>query len=230
MTQARFDFEGLVGGYGGSMILRGVGGAVDAGQVLFVLGRNGVGKTTLAKLLMGFLPCRGGSIRIDGADITPLSPPERRKAGISYCPQERVVFDELSVRENLFLMAPPEAAARFERLAALFPILAQRRDQRAGTLSGGEKKMLSFARAAIEDHRLVLLDEPTEGVQAENIERMETVIREQCARGVAYVVVEQNLALAERLADRWMVMDRGAVVLEGTGRVVRETVIPHIQV
>ena len=230
MTAPRFDFAGLVGGYGGSVILRGVGGAVDAGQVLFVLGRNGVGKTTLAKLLMGFLLCRAGSIRIDGADITRLAPPERRRAGISYCPQERVVFDELSVRDNLFLMAPPEAAGRLDRLAALFPLLAERREQRAGTLSGGEKKMLSFARAAIEDHRLVLLDEPTEGVQAENIERMETVIREQCARGVAYVVVEQNLTLAERLADRWLVMDRGEVVMEGAGRVKREAVIRHIQV
>jgi len=230
MKGLRLEFDGLVGGYGGSMILRGVGGAVAPGEVLFVLGRNGVGKTTLAKLLMGFLPCRAGSIRLDGADITRLSSPERRRAGISYCPQERVVFDELSVRENLFLMAPPEAAARVNRLAALFPLLAQRREQRAGTLSGGEKKMLSFARAAIENHRLVLLDEPTEGVQAENIERMETVIRERCAGGVAYVVVEQNLTLAERLADRWMVMDRGEVVLEGSGRVVRETVIRHIQV
>ncbi len=230
MNRLRLEFQGLVGGYGGSMILRGVGGAVAPGEVLFVLGRNGVGKSTLAKLLMGFLPCRSGSILFDGEDIVQLSPPERRRAGISYCPQEQAVFDELSVRDNLFLMAPPEAAARLDRLAALFPLLAQRRDQRAGTLSGGEKKMLSFARAAIETQRLVVLDEPTEGVQAENIERMEIVIREQCARGIAYVVVEQNLTLAERLADRWMVMDRGEVVLEGSGRVERETVIRHIQV
>src|SRR5581483_153419 len=106
-------------------------------------------------LLMGYLPCRAGSIRLDGAGVSALPPPERRRAGVSYCPQERVVFDELSVRDTLFLMAPPAAAERLDRLAELFPLLLERRDQRAGTLSGGEKKILSFTRAAIEDHRLV---------------------------------------------------------------------------
>ena len=230
MSAPRFEFAGLVGGYGGSMILRGVGGAVAPGEVLFVLGRNGVGKTTLMKLLMGFLPCREGSIRLDGQDITMVPPPERRRAGITYCPQERVVFDELSVRDNLMLMAPSDAAARLDRLAARFPLLARRREQRAGTLSGGEKKILSFVRGAIEDHRLVLLDEPTEGVQAENIERMEAVICEQRAAGVAYVIVEQNLTLAERLADRWLVMDKGQVALQGSGRIDREAVMGHIHV
>jgi len=230
MSAPRFEFTGLVGGYGGSMILRGVGGAVAPGEVLFVLGRNGVGKTTLMKLLMGFLPCREGSIRLDGQDITLVTAPERRRAGITYCPQERVVFDELSVRDNLMLMAPSDAASRLDRLAARFPLLARRREQRAGTLSGGEKKILSFVRGAIEDHRLVLLDEPTEGVQAENIERMEAVICEQRAAGVAYVIVEQNLTLAERLADRWLVMDKGQVALEGSGRIDREAVMGHIHV
>jgi branched-chain amino acid transport system ATP-binding protein len=212
------------------MILRGVAGAVAPGEVLFVLGRNGVGKSTLMKALMGFLPCREGSVTFDGRDITALAPPERRRAGITYCPQERAVFDELSVADNLFLMAPPGAAARREHLAERFPILRRRREQRAGTLSGGEKKILSFVRGAIEDHALVLLDEPTEGVQAENIERMESVIREQCAAGTAFVIVEQNLTLAERLADRWLVMDKGQVVAEGNGRPERAAIIGHIQV
>lgn len=230
MSAPRFEFAGLVGGYGSSMILRGVGGSVGPGEILFVLGRNGVGKTTLMKVLMGFLPRREGSIRLDGQDITPLTPPERRRAGITHCPQERVVFDELSVRDNLMLMAPSDAAARLDRLAARFPLLARRREQRAGTLSGGEKKILSFVRGAIEDHGLVLLDEPTEGVQAENIERMEAVIREQRAAGVAFVIVEQNLTLAERLADRWLVLDKGQVALEGSGRIDREAVLGHIHV
>jgi len=230
MSALRFEFEGLVGGYGSSMILRGVGGAVAAGEVLFVLGRNGVGKSTLMKLLMGLLPCRAGRVRLDGQDITGMATPERRRDGITYCPQERIVFDELSVRDNLMLMAPPDAAARLDRLAARFPLLARRREQRAGTLSGGEKKILSFVRAAIEDHRLVLLDEPTEGVQAENIERMEAVIREGCQAGVAYVIVEQNLTVAERLADRWLVMDKGQVVLHGTGPIDRDAVMGHIHV
>jgi branched-chain amino acid transport system ATP-binding protein len=227
---ARFEFQGLVAGYGSTMILRGAAGAVAPGEVLFVLGRNGVGKSTLMKALMGFLPCREGSVRFDSREITALAPPERRRAGITYCPQERAVFDELSVADNLFLMAPPDAPARLERLAGRFPILGRRRDQRAGTLSGGEKKILSFVRGAIEDHALVLLDEPTEGVQAENIERMESVIREQSAAGTAFVVVEQNLAMAERLAHRWLVMDKGQVVAEGRGRPERAAIIGHIQV
>jgi len=229
-TVARLDFAGLVGGYGSSMILRGVGGAVMPGEVLFVLGRNGVGKSTLMKLLMGFLPCREGTIRFDGRALDRLAPPERRRLGITYCPQERVVFDELGVEDNLLLMAPPGAAARLAALTERFPLLGRRREQRAGTLSGGEKKMLSFVRGAIEDHGLVLLDEPTEGVQAENIERMESVIREQRGQGTAFVIVEQNLALAERLADRWIVLDRGQVVESGAGRLDRAAVLQHIQV
>src|SRR5262249_28314168 len=143
---------------------------------------------------------------------------------------EGAVFDALNVGDNLFLMAPPDAPARIERLAERFPLLRRRREQRAGTLSGGEKKILSFARGAIEDHALVLLDEPSEGVQAENIERMESVIREQRAAGTAFVIVEQNIALAERLADRWLVMDKGQVVAQGAGRPAREEIIGHIQV
>lgn len=227
---ARFEFQGLVAGYGSTMILRGLAGAMAAGEVLFVLGRNGVGKSTLMKALMGFLPCREGAVRLDGREIGALAPPERRRAGITYCPQERTVFDELSVADNLFMMAPPGAAARLEPLAARFPILGRRREQRAGTLSGGEKKILSFVRGAIEDHSLVLLDEPTEGVQAENIDRMESVIREQCAAGTAFVIVEQNLTMAERLADRWLVMDKGQAVAEGRGRPERAAIIGHIQV
>jgi urea transport system ATP-binding protein len=230
MSAPRFAFEGLVGGYGSSMILRGLAGAVAPGEVLFVLGRNGVGKSTLMKMLMGFLPCRAGTVRFDGRDITAVSPPERRAAGITYCPQERAVFDELSVGDNLFLMAPPDAAARLARLADRFPLLGRRREQRAGTLSGGEKKILSFVRGAIEDHSLVLLDEPTEGVHAENIERMEAVIRAQRAEGTAFVIVEQNLTLAERLADRWLVIDKGEAVAQGAGRIDREAILGHIQV
>jgi branched-chain amino acid transport system ATP-binding protein len=169
-------------------------------------------------------------VRLEGREITALAPSERRRAGITYCPQEGAVFDALSVGDNLFLMASPDAPARLERLAERFPLLRRRREQRAGTLSGGEKKILSFVRGAIEDHALVLLDEPSEGVQAENIEHMEAVIRAQRAAGTAFVIVEQNLGMAERLADRWLVMDKGQVVTQGAGRPQREAIIGHIQV
>ncbi|MCW5771046.1 MAG: ATP-binding cassette domain-containing protein [Rhodospirillaceae bacterium] len=211
---ARFAFAGLSSGYGGTTILRGLGAAVAAGEVLFVLGRNGVGKSTLMKTLMGFLPAAEGAVTLDGADITHRAPPERRALGISYCPQERVVFDELSVRNNLMLMAPPEAPQRLAALADRFPLLAERADQRAGTLSGGEKKILSFVRGTIENHGVFLLDEPTEGVQPENIERMEADPRAEELPASPSVVVEQNLNLAERLADRRIVLDKGQIVFE----------------
>jgi branched-chain amino acid transport system ATP-binding protein len=230
MTAPRLAFSGLVGGYGSTMILRGIGAEVNAGEVLFVLGRNGVGKSTLLNVLMGFLPCRAGAVALDGEDVTGLAPAELRARGVSYCPQERIVFDELSVQQNLLLMKPPEADARLPGLVELFPLLAERRNQRAGTLSGGEKKIVSFSRAALESHRLVLLDEPTEGVQSENVERMERVIRAQRGEGVAFVIVEQNLALAEHLADRWLVIDKGATALGGSGRLDRDAVLRHIHV
>jgi ABC-type branched-subunit amino acid transport system ATPase component len=188
-----------------------VSGQVAPGKVLCVLGRNGTGKTTLMRLLMGYLPCWQGSVRLDGIAIEALATPARRVLGISYCPQERPVFDDLSVRDNLTLMRPDRDLAPFADYFARFPILARRLEQHAGTLSGGEKKLLSLTRGLAEAQPLVLLDEPSEGVQWEHILHMTALIEQRKAAGTALIVVEQNLAFAERIADHYLVMDQGAV-------------------
>lgn len=231
MSAALLEFEGLVGGYASAPVLRGVGGAVAPGEVLCVIGRNGVGKSTLMKLLFGHLRCWQGRIVLANRAIEALDPPERRRLGMSYCPQERPVFDELSLRDNLALARADGNLRAFAPYFERFPILARRLGQYAGTLSGGEKKILSFVRGLGEAQPLVLLDEPTEGVQWENILHMEAIVAQHKASGAAFVVVEQNLAFAERVADRYLVMDQGRVVLAGTrAGIRREQLLEHLHV
>jgi len=230
-TLPRLAFEGVVGGYGDVDVVRGVSGAVQPGEVLCVIGRNGVGKSTLLKLLFGELACRGGSVRFEGREVRPLEATARRALGMSYCPQERPVFDDLSVRDNLTLMRADRRVDAFEPLFRRFPVLGRRLSQHAGTLSGGEKKMLSFARGYAEAQPLLLVDEPSEGVQWENIVQMAALVEEAKAAGRALVIVEQNLAFAERIADRYLVVDQGRVVLEGhAGEIGRERLLAHLHV
>ena len=183
------------------------------------------------KLLFGYLPCLRGRVLLDGEPIEALDPSARRRAGLSYCPQERPVFDDLSVRDNLTLMRASRRLTPFRRYFDRFPILERRLNQHAGTLSGGEKKMLSFVRGLAEDQPVVLLDEPSEGVQWENILHMEALIAEKKAAGAAFIVVEQNLAFAERIADRYLVMDQGRAMLEGSrSEIDRSHVLAHLHV
>lgn len=227
----RLEFKALVGGYGGLDVVRGVSGAVAPGQALCVVGRNGVGKSTLLKLLFGELPLREGAIALDGRPVEHLEPAQRRALGLSYCPQERPVFDYLSVRDNLTLMRTERGVEVFEPLFTRFPILAKRLNQHAGTLSGGEKKILSFVRGVSEAQPVLLLDEPSEGVQWENVEHMAALIRSAKANGTALIVVEQNLAFAEMIADHYLVIEQGRVVLEGQrGAVGRERLLVHLHV
>jgi urea transport system ATP-binding protein len=227
----RLAFENLKGGYGSTTIVRDLSGAAVGGEVLCVLGRNGVGKTTLMKLLTGYLPCSGGRVLLDDAPITAYDPAARRCAGVTSCPQERPVFDDLSVRDNLTLMRESRRLAPFRRYFDRFPLLERRLNQHAGTLSGGEKKMLSFARGLAEDQPVVLLDEPSEGVQWENILHMEALIAERKPAGTAFIVVEQNLAFAERIADRYLIMDQGRAMLEGSrSEIERSHVLAHLHV
>jgi len=231
MTGSRLTFEGVTGGYGSTTIVRGLTGAANPGEVLCVLGRNGVGKSTLMKLLFGYLPCLSGSVLFDGRPIQSLDPSARRRMGMSYCPQERPVFDDLSVRDNLTLMRKNRLLEPFRRYFDRFPILERRLSQHAGTLSGGEKKMLSFVRGLAEDQPIVLLDEPSEGVQWENILQMEASIAEKKRSGAALIVVEQNLAFAERIADRYLVIDQGRAMLEGSSAEIdRRQILTHLHV
>jgi branched-chain amino acid transport system ATP-binding protein len=211
--------------------VRGLSGAAKAGEALCVLGRNGVGKSTLMKLLFGYLPCLSGRVFLEGKPLNGLDPSVHRRLGMTYCPQERPVFDDLSVRENLTLMRGSRRLAPFRRYFDRFPILERRLTQHAGTLSGGEKKILSFVRGLAEDQPIVLLDEPSEGVQWENILHMEAFIAEKKAAGTAFVVVEQNLAFAERIADRYLVMDQGRAMLEGSPSTIdRGRILAHLHV
>ena len=215
MSETLFSFDRVTGGYGATTVVRGVDGTVAAGEACCVLGRNGVGKTTLMRLLTGHLPLQSGAVRFAGRSLDGLAPDERHRLGLVYCPQDRPVFDNLSVRENLTLMGSVDAN-RHAPLLAAFPILEARMAQWAGTLSGGERKILSFVRGIAETGQLLLLDEPSEGVQQENVERMTAFLHEAKAAGRGLLIVEQNLAFALEIADRVIVMDHGEVVLAGT--------------
>ena len=206
--------------YGGSHILRGVSLQVQRGQVLALLGRNGVGKTTLLKALMGLVPIRGGAIRLDGARIDRLRIEQRARLGIGYVPQGREIFARLTVAENLQMgLAAAGGRGRVpDELFDLFPVLAQMRARRGGDLSGGQQQQLAIARALAARPRLLVLDEPTEGIQPSIIKDIERVIRMLAARGdMAILLVEQYYDFARALADRYAVMARGDIVSAGAG-------------
>ena len=226
-----FTFEQVLCGYGDTMVVRGVGANVDPGRVLGVLGRNGVGKTTLMRALAGFLPLSDGRVTWQGQDLAGVEPHRRLALGLAYAPQENVVFGELSVADNLWLHLPDRGRERYALAFAAFPLLAQRLGQRAGSLSGGERKLLSFTRTLGLASALTLLDEPTEGVQPENIDRMAQLVRARCATGASFVVVEQNLAFVEAIADDVLVLDHGEVVAEGAlAALGREAIEAHLVV
>jgi ABC-type branched-subunit amino acid transport system ATPase component len=224
-------FDGLSGGYGTADVIQNISGAVEAGRALCVVGRNGVGKSTLIRLLSGHLRPSAGKITLGDQDITKLAPHRRQGLGISVSPQERPVFDNLSVRENLILMQNSNDVSRFEPYFEAFPILKNRLNQHAGTLSGGERKMLSFARCLSEGTPIMLLDEPSEGVQRENIEKMAELIEDAKSNGTAFLIVEQHLAFAESIADVWLVMDHGSTVLTGdAAETSHNDILQHLQV
>ena len=214
MSAALLSVDGLCGGHGDITVIHGFSAAIAPGELAFVTGRNGVGKSTLVKLVAGHLPIWAGRLTFRGHDLTAAPGHRRRHLGLGYAPQEGIVFDELTVAENLTLQYESRSLDRYEALFGLFPFLSERLAQGAGTLSGGEKKILSFCRALAEDTELVILDEPTEGVQAENISRMAEAIRGAAGSGRAFLIVEQNLNLIEETADRVYLLDRGTCVFE----------------
>ena len=208
-------------GYGRSQVLFGVDISIPWRGGVAVLGRNGAGKTTLMKAIVGELALSKGDIGFDGRDISRLQTEERARMGIGYVPQEHSVFARLSVRDNLAIGALNNRdKAAIDRVFSFFPKLKQRLDQPAGTLSGGERKMLAIGRALLGEPKLLLLDEPTEGVWVGVIEEITERLIE-LAKEIAVVIVEQHLDLALRVADYAYVLDRGRVVLQGAAGDVR---------
>jgi urea transport system ATP-binding protein len=207
--------------YGGSHILRDVSIEAHAGKVTVLLGRNGVGKTTLLKSLMGLVPIKSGSIEFDGVPIHRKTPYERARAGIGFVPQGREIFARLTVEENLRmgLAYRPAGTPIPAELFELFPVLKQMLNRRGGDLSGGQQQQLAIARALAPGPKLLILDEPTEGIQPSIIKDIGRVIRMLADRGdMAIVLCEQYYDFAQELADDYLVMERGEVIARGLGK------------
>jgi len=216
--------DGLNQYYGGSHILRNVGFEAKLGEVTVVLGRNGVGKTTLLKSLMGVVPVKTGSVALDGTDITRATPYDRVRRGIGYVPQGREIFSRLTVADNLAmgLAVKPGGTPIPAQLFELFPVLKQMINRRGGDLSGGQQQQLAIARALAAGPKLLILDEPTEGIQPSIIKDIGRVIRMLADRGMngqrmAIILVEQYYDFAAELADQYLVMERGEVIARGRG-------------
>lgn len=223
MPDVLLEVRGLQGGYGPSRVLFGVDLDVPRTGAVAVLGRNGAGKTTLLRTLLGYLPATGGTVVLDGQDVTDRAPASLIARGVGYMPQDQVVFPTLSVQENLELGLQPLPRAErhgVEPAYELFPKLTARRRQAAGTMSGGERKMLGLARALLGRPRLLVLDEPTEGVWQGVVEEILGALREY-AREAAVLIVEQHLELALGIAEQAVVLQRGEVVLTGAPEALR---------
>jgi urea transport system ATP-binding protein len=206
--------------YGGSHILRGLSFEAKPGKVTVLLGRNGVGKTTLLRSLMGLVPIKSGSIEFDGKPLAHRTPYERARAGMGYVPQGREIFARLTVQENLRMGLAYKSAGEVvpRELFELFPVLSQMLGRRGGDLSGGQQQQLAIARALAAKPRLLILDEPTEGIQPSIIKDIGRVIRLLADRGdMAILLVEQYYDFARELADEFLVMQRGEFIARGAG-------------
>ncbi|HET7836917.1 MAG TPA: ABC transporter ATP-binding protein [Variovorax sp.] len=221
MTEAMLKLEGLKAGYGPTTVLDGLSLAVAPGERVAMVGRNGVGKTTTLRAIMGLVPLAGGRIEFLGEDISRLSPHQRARRGLGYVPQTRDIFPSLTVEENLLAGLKRRSRSAVDEAYALFPRLAERRRNGGTQLSGGEQQMLSVARALLGRPRLILLDEPLEGlaplIRQELLNAFQAMSRET---GIAVVIVEQPVDEALRYARRALVLDHGTVVHESDAQVL----------
>jgi len=218
---AMLETKDLHAWYGASHTLHGVSISVAPGEVVALVGRNGAGKTTTIRSIMGLMPKITGSISFAGADLAPLRAHDRFRLGLAYVPEERRIIPGLTVRENLQLglvaaRGDIDERAAIDEIAESFPRLKERLDQEGVTLSGGEQQMLAIARATIARPKMILLDEPSEGIMPVLVEEMGVLFRRLRDQGVTLLLVEQNVEWALRLADRAIIMDQGEVVYESS--------------
>ncbi len=213
-----FKIERIDCFYGGVQVLHQVSLQIAAGEILALLGRNGAGKTTMLKAIMGLVKPRSGSIALDGSELTALSPHNVPRFGVAYVPQGRGLFPRLSVEENLRMgmLVKHTSQETHDWVLELFPVLNERLRQRAGTLSGGEQQMLATARALCVGPKLLLLDEPSEGLMPRVIEQMMAAVAGLRARGMSVLVVEQKIEAALRIADRVVFLEHGVIRHEAT--------------
>jgi len=227
--------SGLTSGYKSSVVLRDLSLIVNGGEAVALLGKNGMGKSTLLKSIMGFLPKRAGVVRLNDLDITRMAPHQICRAGLGYAAQEQALFADLSVRDNLCLAMGSDKVfdERFRAIETLFPVFKSRLKQYAGSLSGGEQKMLLVARILMAQPSVILLDEITEGLQPTVIQAIAAALKwEREQRGTAMLVVEQNVAFALKVSDRYLVLKQGEVVDEGSSRNAQaaKAIFEHLRV
>jgi len=226
-TSGNLDVTGVTAGYGDITVLWDVSASVGTGEVLGVLGRNGMGKSTLIRTLSGQLPVRSGHIELDGEDISGLSAYQRARQGMTTVVQGRGIFPRLTVREHLTMgrvAGGGNKPDRTDEVVEYFPILGERRDQFAGTLSGGEQQMLAIGTGLMTDPSLILLDEPSDGVMPKLVEQIAERLTEiNCRKGTTVVIVEQNVPMVFAMAHRCIVLENGRVVAAGTTDEIRDS-------
>ncbi len=213
-----FKVSNLASGYGQSQVIHDLSFEVGKQEIVAVMGRNGMGKTTLFKTLMGILPTRGGEVAVDGTEVSKMESHERVASGIAYVPQGRMIFPSMTVLENIQTGLPASAGGKVpDELYALFPVLYEMRGRRGGNLSGGQQQQLAIARALATNPKVLLLDEPTEGIQPSIIKDIARSLKEiRKIRELTIIVSEQVLSFTLEIADRFFVIDKGRFAYEDT--------------
>jgi branched-chain amino acid transport system ATP-binding protein len=235
MSASAIQLDTITSGYKTSVVLRGTSLAIAPGECVALLGKNGMGKSTLLKTIMGYLPKKEGTVHLHGSDITRMPPHRISRLGVAYAAQEHAIFTDLSIRDNLRLGLTRDSVfdERFAEIQKLFPVFQGRLKQYAGTLSGGEQKMLLVARSLMTRPSVVLLDEITEGLQPSVIDRIaDALIWERKQHGTTMLLIEQNVPFALKVADRYLMLKQGEIVDQGATRTpgAMEAIFNHLKV